>query len=246
MRRFIECPQHHASSRTSMSRSICLRCLSRSLGAIERPISQPITKAPFSTTSINHRNAATKKKTTAPAIASTKRRGGGGLKLKKTARVSSGRPPQPGERKAIRKRIVLSNTNALEVRGLRQFAKDNVTSSSLEKLRGGILAFDETTIDALRALQAFKTTQSWSLFRTAATLVRQDTITIAKAIEQAGTKAGAQKSVSSIVLMGERGSGKSVLLLQAMCIAKLKGWIIIHFPEGKTRLQRCYIAADSK
>jgi len=35
------------------------------------------------------------------------------------------------------------------------------------------------------------------------------------------------------VMYGERGSGKSVLALQAKAMALLKGWIVVHIPEAK-------------
>ncbi|QIW96782.1 hypothetical protein AMS68_002300 [Peltaster fructicola] len=199
-----------------MPGAMCLRCLTRSISSLERPITQlqPLAKAAFSTTANFQKGV----KKSASLVKNGSQTGGGTrLRLKKTKRVVTGRPPQPGERKAIRKRIVLSNTNALEIRGLHRFQKDNISASSLEKMRGSFLAFDEATIDALRALQAFKTSQSWSMFRTAATLVRHDTITLARVIEQQTTdSAGDNPSAASLVLFGERGSGKSVLQLQAM------------------------------
>jgi small subunit ribosomal protein S29 len=42
------------------------------------------------------------------------------------------------------------------------------------------------------------------------------------------------------VIYGERGSGKSVLALQAKAMALLKGWIVVHIPEGKHQLAQEY------
>jgi len=41
------------------------------------------------------------------------------------------------------------------------------------------------------------------------------------------------KQFKSKIIFGSKGTGKSVLLLQAQAIALVKGWIVMHFPEGQ-------------
>ena len=134
--------------------------------------------------------------------------------------------PAPGERKAMRKRIVLSNPNALEVKAMKELNKEAL--DQLEELRGQILAFQGETVDQLRAAEAFKATQNWALFRRAGTLIRKETLQIAELIERIEKEKDGERRV----IVGERTSGKSLLALQAMTIGFLKGWTVINIPEG--------------
>ena len=94
----------------------------------------------------------------------------------------------------------------------------------------------DANVEALRLLEAFKHTQGWNLFRRPATVVRKDTVAIAKALEDAeGGADGKAKKVIKKVLFGEKGSGKSVLQLQAMALALNKGWVVVHIPSGMSR-----------
>ena len=61
-------------------------------------------------------------------------------------------------------------------------------------------------------------------------LMRKDTLDMAKEIE--GISRGTREKTIRRVFVGERGSGKTVMLLQAMTIAFLKGWVVINIPEG--------------
>lgn len=145
----------------------------------------------------------------------------------KNTRTKTGRPPASGERKALRKRVVLSNTNALEIQGMEDFTAENMVDAAHQ---GHMLGLSNDVVDPLRAIDAFKPTQGWSLFRRPATLVRNETVEMAQYVRDiAGAAEG--KTVRK-VLYGERGSGKSVLLLQAKAMALLKGWIVVHIPEG--------------
>ena len=138
------------------------------------------------------------------------------------------KPPAVGERRALRKRIVLSNTNAIEVRDM----KDVDTESMIdEKLRGQVLGIPGPIIDQLRAAQAFKNTQGWGLFRRPGTLIRQETVDHGKLIESISTRDKPQ--IARNIFVGEKGSGKSILILQAMTMAFLKKWIVINIPDGK-------------
>ena len=89
--------------------------------------------------------------------------------MKKKKPVDRPRPPPIGERKALRKRIVLSNPNALEVEGMRDLSAENMTDS---RLRGSVVGLPVSMLDQLRAVQAFQTKQGWSIFRRPGTVVR--------------------------------------------------------------------------
>ncbi|KAF2767457.1 hypothetical protein EJ03DRAFT_276117 [Teratosphaeria nubilosa] len=208
-----------------MQSPICLRCLKRSLVPIEASL--PAHSAAFTTTAPLSANPPKKK----PAVARPSQRTGKSLRLTKNTRVSTSRPPAPGERKALRKRVVLSNTNALEVQGLQDLKKENSDAKSLGRLQGQVLGFTNESVDALRALEGFKPTQGWSLFRRPASLVRKETIELVELLEKVA--AGQQGHVERRVICGDRSSGKSVLMLQIMAIAQLKGWLLLHFPEAK-------------
>ena len=144
----------------------------------------------------------------------------------------------------MRKRIVLSNTNALEVKGLENLTGDKLVSLpgqnvSLSGYEGHVLGFTDDTVDALRALEAFKPTQGWSLFRRPSSLVRKETLDLAKEMSRIGEDG---KETVRRAIFGEKGSGKSALLLQAHAMAFLEGWIVVHFPEAQdiTNAQTAY------
>ncbi|KFY30205.1 hypothetical protein V493_02070, partial [Pseudogymnoascus sp. VKM F-4281 (FW-2241)] len=149
------------------------------------------------------------------------------LKIKKKkAPAKTGRPPAPGERKAARKRIVLSNTNALEVQGLPELSPETMVDAAMV---GKVVVIPGPVIDQLRVVEAFKTNQSWDLFRSPSILVRDDTVVLSKKM----LEAAAAKKSGSIVLSGSRATGKSMLLLQAMATAFTKGWIVISIPDAQ-------------
>ena len=176
-----------------------------------------IPSAPFSTSvSLSKNPLAAKKKL---SLTGPPKKGGKTLKLTRSVRAKEARPPAPGERKAIRKRIVLSNTNALEVPGLQELSKENSTD---EAIRSKVMALPDELVDSLRAVEAFKVNQGWSFFRKPATLIR---------LERKGAQDQRGRTIRRIIY-GERAAGKSVLLLQAMSMAFLKGWIVISIPEG--------------
>lgn len=215
-----------------MPTPICLRCLSRALRPIEAslPSNGSSQRAALSTSAPLSAAKPAPKQGAARTGAKTGKR----LQLRKTVRSSSGRPVAPGERKAYRKRIVLSNTNALEVQGLQDLTADKLVRGdgevALNSQRGRVLGLTNETVDALRALETFQPTQGWSLFRRPATLVRQETVLLA---DDVADITGEEKKTSRMVLDGRRGSGKSVLLLQAQTMALLKGCVVIHLAEGQ-------------
>jgi small subunit ribosomal protein S29 len=154
------------------------------------------------------------------------------LRRKKKKITATARPPAVGERKALRKRIVLSNPNALEIEGMQDLSAETMVDS---RLRGSVLGLPATMIDQLRAVQAFKPKQGWSLFRRPGTVLRRDTIEMGRLFEKiSGEGEGAQKGkVVKKIITGMKGSGKTVHLLQAMTMGFLKNWAVITIPDGK-------------
>lgn len=206
---------------------MCLRCLRRALGPIESPSSSSspaAQRAAFSTTPSHSANPPKKK----GVVAAPTSRQGRTLRLNKNKRVSNTRPPAVGERKALRKRVILSNSNALEVAGLKDLTAADAGTERLRSHQGQVLGLSDETVDALRALEAFKPTQGWNFFRRPASLIREETLSLAADLEKGQSGGTVQK-----VLFGERGSGKSVLQLQTLALAHLKKWAVIHIPEAK-------------
>jgi small subunit ribosomal protein S29 len=143
---------------------------------------------------------------------------------KKAAPVKSGKPPAPGERKAMRKRIVLSNTNALQVEGLIDLSKD----IELAVHTGKVVGIPGEVVDSLRAVEAFKVSQGWGMFRRPALLIREESVSITDEMKRAEE----QKLGLRLVIDGDRGTGKSLMLLHAMATAFVRGWIVLNIPEG--------------
>lgn len=144
---------------------------------------------------------------------------------KKRANVTPVRKPNPGERKAFRKRIQLSNNSALPVEGLGALEAGNM---ALEENAGKVFSIPDHVVDQLRALEAFKTTQSWNLFRRPHVLLRKETVELMKKLEGSVEK----KEALKCVLTGSKLSGKSMTMLQAMAYALLNNWVVFHVPEG--------------
>jgi len=221
----------------TMSFQTCWRCLSRASDAAllsRRPVQQPWIFLPSLTAPFM---------TSAPLLALPPKKKAGVVKTVKNERgvkrtftkkkkknlekVDRSRRPAIGERRALRKRIVLSNTNALEVKGLQDISAESIVD---ERLRGQVLGIPGSVVDQLRAVEAFKVTQGWPLFRRPAMLVRRETLDLGRAMQQIGPK-GSGETIRR-VLVGERGSGKTLMLLQAMTMAFLKGWVVVNIPEG--------------
>lgn len=154
------------------------------------------------------------------------------IKKGKSARArDTGKKPAIGERKALRKRVVLSNTNALEVRTLQDVTKDNV----LEKeVQGKMMGIPGEVIDQLRVVEAFKPTQGWSLFRRPASLMRKETIEIAECFKEIEKKEeGKPGKTIRRVLVGDKMSGKTTLVLQALMMGFLRNWVVVNLPDAK-------------
>ncbi|KAL8731514.1 MAG: hypothetical protein Q9166_003360 [cf. Caloplaca sp. 2 TL-2023] len=218
-----------------MSPSICWRCLTHA--SPQRTLHHQLVKArfpiyipilSFSTTPYFQLPLPPKKSSGAKAVP---QKGTKSLIIKKSQRQvdNRARRPAPGERKAFRKRIVLSNVNALEVPDMQDIDAENMYDRRLE---GQVLGLSEPIVDQLRAVEAFKTTQGWRLFRRPGTLMRRETMDMGKLISDMSEEGGSRKTVKR-VLVGEKGSGKSMMLMQAMTMAFLKGWTVINLPEAQ-------------
>jgi small subunit ribosomal protein S29 len=150
--------------------------------------------------------------------------------MRKRKTVERPRPPPVGERKSLRKRIVLSNTNALEIEGMQDLSVETMVDS---RLRGSVVGLPVPMLDQLRAVQAFKPTQGWSIFRRPGTVLRRETLEMGRLFERISD--GPEKgNVVKKVITGARGSGKSVHLLQAMAMGLLKKWVVLTVPECKS------------
>jgi small subunit ribosomal protein S29 len=137
-----------------------------------------------------------------------------------------GKSPLPGERKAMRKRILLSNNSALPVPGLAELgARDMLSEGSLGKM----MSLPGQLQDQLRTIEAFKPSQFWPMFRQPSTLIRSETVDLATRMQRAVSN----KDTLRLVVDGDRITGKSLLLLQTQAHAFLNDWIVIHIPEGE-------------
>ena len=149
----------------------------------------------------------------------------------------AGKPPAPGERKAMRKMIVLSNTNALAVPSLQEMTAENISDPSY---RSVVLSLPDKIVSRVRAAECFKTYQKWRLFRRPSIVLRSADVRLAQMMDDAKIS----KRVVRQVLVGGRGSGKSLYLLQAVASAMLKDWIVITFPEGWFVVRLCNTVAN--
>ncbi|OKL62179.1 hypothetical protein UA08_02762 [Talaromyces atroroseus] len=218
-----------------MVSQLCRGCLSTGLGRTPRALllhqslpslSSPTTSSLFHTSATRYANPLQKKPRGLDNLPKFRESKSARMrKPKKT--VDRGRPPAVGERKALRKRIVLSNTNALEVQGMREFSEETMVDS---RIRGSVLALPMPMVTQLRALQAFKPSQGWSLFRRPGVVLRRETLELGRIFE--GITDGSEKGkVVKRILTGKRVSGKSVHLLQAMAMGIMKKWVVINIPE---------------
>ncbi|KAK8203048.1 mitochondrial ribosomal death-associated protein 3-domain-containing protein [Phyllosticta capitalensis] len=135
----------------------------------------------------------------------------------------------PGERKALRKRILLSNDNALEVPWVADLDAASLEKDAVDELYGRVVGIPMETVDQLRAVEAFKTNQGWHLYRRPAMLMRKETVDMAKLLSQAQE----ENKTFTRIIHGNRAGGKSTLLLQAMAMSFAKGVLVINFPDAK-------------
>ncbi|EHA57338.1 hypothetical protein MCOR27_006530 [Pyricularia oryzae] len=215
----------------------CWRCLLRpSMAAIKaapRRVAMPgiLATMPGPMTTAAAFSVSAPVAASAPTPAAPKKRKGNASRKKKTYKPT-GKSPLPGERKAFRKRIQLSNNNALRVEGLQTLTRQVIGD---RKSIGSVCALSEPVVDQLRAVEAFKHTQTWGLFHAPHTLIRTETVELAERIQ----KAAVNKENLRMVISGDKVTGKSTLLLQAMTTAFLNDWIVINFPEAQELTTAC-------
>lgn len=145
-----------------------------------------------------------------------------------TTTTTKARTPGPGERKAFRKRIQLSNNNAIAVSGLNDLTAESMAS---DEARGTMMGIPDAVVDQLRTVEAFRPGQSWNLFRRPHLLLRSEAVEVAKLMD----KAKRERKTLKMVLSGGKVTGKSTMLLSAMAHGFLNKWIVINIPEGKPR-----------
>lgn len=210
-----------------MSLSVCTSCLARLRITSTIPSLAAISQLPGSLSSFHNsvvqQNVVAKKKVVAAGARAPK------LRESRSARVNKNkkdrpRPPPVGQRRAERKRIVLSNTNALPVAGLEVLSKENMTD--IGKV-GQMLSLDGPVLDQLREAKAFKVTQNWSLFRTPSVLIRGEGVELGADLQ----KATEQKATVRKLVVGEKASGKSVHLLHAMSMAYMNACVVVNIPD---------------
>ena len=220
----------------------CWRCLTQSRHGRRTPTSftplQRLTSIPpispaFSTSAALSNPAVNAKRPGGITLGPPKRGEQKTFRLqKKKGGHDKGRPPGPGERKAGRKRIVLSNINAIEVHGMQDLSAKTMIDM---RLRGQMLGIPGPVIDQLRAVEAFKVSQGWGLFRRPSMLMRKETLEYGKLfdlMDSSPTDPSQRDQNIRRILVGEKGSGKSMLLLQVLSMAFLKNWIVINIPDG--------------
>ncbi len=208
---------------------MCTDCLSRlhiSNNAFSRlsakPIQLPQTSS-FHSSAIRNAKPLMKPKSEIQKRVLNSVRSSQSTRLKKKPRERPKLPPV-GERRAQRRRIVLSNTNALAVDGMENWSTENMTDP---QLIGQVAGLDGALLDQLRDAKAFKRTQNWSLFRRPATLIRNETIAIGNDVESVN-----DRTTIKHLVVGERHTGKSILMLQTMCMAYMNNWLVLNVPEG--------------
>lgn len=218
------------TSTSTMVSSFCWGCLSR-LRPTPRALLPPTPTAPralsagFHTTTARY---AAKKK--AGGDSGPKYREAKSAKMKKKKPVDRPRPPPVGERKALRKRIVLSNPNALEVEGMPDLSAENMADS---RLRASVAGLPVSMLDQLRAVQAFQTKQGWSIFRRPGTVMRTESVVMGRLFDSISGDSEGKGQVVKKIVSGVKGAGKSVHLLQAMAMGFLKNWVVFTVPDSK-------------
>ncbi|KAL1839534.1 hypothetical protein VTJ49DRAFT_1436 [Mycothermus thermophilus] len=222
-----------------MSAPNCLRCLVRPSAAFRlsappststltpaTPLTAATQIAAFSTTRATAARAQSPQTPQATVKGHVRKGKRLTLKGKKTKTIDHGKSPLPGERKAYRKRIILSNDNAIPVPWLTDLTAPGLADPANV---GKVLALPPMTQDQLRASEAFKPTQCWGMFRQPAVLVRKETVDLTNRMQEAA----AARKVLRMVLTGNKITGKSLMLLQAMTHAFLNEWVVIHLPEAQ-------------
>lgn len=145
-----------------------------------------------------------------------------------------------GERKMLRRRIVLSNPNAKPVE-LPEMTGD--LAGNLDTA-GSVFALTDTVLGKLQALEVFETKQHWPFFHRPSTLIRTETVLIGVLLNNVGNTLGGNQLHLRCILDGYYGSGRSILLLQAIAWALQKNWVVIPIPNGRAILLRFWFVSD--
>ncbi|KAM7205474.1 Mitochondrial ribosomal death-associated protein 3 domain containing protein [Naviculisporaceae sp. PSN 640] len=232
-----------------MSAPNCLRCLTRpsavATAALRQPFTVPVSVsltaagriAAFSTTPAQNANP-TKAKGIGRAGPPVKRLANGHIRKGRMLTVAKKKPgnrpkaPLPGERKAYRKRILLSNSNALPVKGLVELDGERMLD---KKNVAKVMSLPGPVIDQLRTVEAFKPTQNWGLFRDPSVLIRPETVDLMNQMQDSVDK----KQTLKLVIDGDKLTGKSILLLQALTQAFLEEWIVVNIPDAQELTTAC-------
>lgn len=146
-------------------------------------------------------------------------------KFKNKKEIVHHKRPLIGERKKWRKRVILTNNNAIPVSGLSVMDEKNLADP---ESAGSVLKIPGFTVDQLRASEAFKSSQTWGMFHSPHMLVRPETVRVCGHM----LEAAAEKRTARLVVSGDKAAGKSMVLIQAMANAFLNNWVVIHIPEG--------------
>lgn len=216
-----------------MTSAICWRCSSKARIPLFSP-TPAYHSASFTTSASVQRNPAVPSKKSTPKVLSNSsktgsKKGEKATYLKKKVSVTPrSKKTDIGERAALRKRIILSNNNAIAVEGIPEFGLQSLGD---EQLHGQVVSLTVSMVNQLRTVNAFKRTQNWGLFRNPTMLVRRETVEYGRLFKEMSEEQEARRTIRRI-LVGERGSGKSIILLQAMAMAFLKGWVVINLSEG--------------
>lgn len=148
---------------------------------------------------------------------------------KKKVSVNRGKPILPGERKAYRKKIVLSNSNALAVPDLEELQAGHLATAQSQQV-GRMLAIPDDLVDKLRAIEAFKATQNLHLFRRPSLLLRSDAAALTSRLQK---EVGSEQKTVRVVVDGERISGKSTVLQHVQAQGFLNEWLVFAIPEAQ-------------
>ncbi|KAK9449371.1 mitochondrial 37S ribosomal mS29 domain-containing protein [Limtongia smithiae] len=87
------------------------------------------------------------------------------------------------------------------------------------------------TVDYLEKLGAVYPKQYFNLFSEAATIIRKESTELHAFLKAA--KESTPATATSVLLTGAAGSGKSVVLQQAIAFAQKEGYFVLHFPDAE-------------
>ncbi|KAF2759339.1 hypothetical protein EJ05DRAFT_485368 [Pseudovirgaria hyperparasitica] len=131
------------------------------------------------------------------------------------------------QRRQVRRSVILTNDNALEVHGIPKLERKAIESLEIE---GKMVRLMDSTVDQLRAVEAFKHNQGWKYFRHPSMIMTKAAVKMVNTLKRITD--GVEPETVRTVVIGETTCGKSTLLLQAIAAAFLKGWIVLNLPNS--------------